>query len=108
MAMPRGSTPTSMALPERHRRVGGEVDDAHGAVDGTGDVGAAVVGRDGHEARLAGPPALRASNCAASLPSVLRTRITETLAFWRFTTTARLSSLVSAMLLERDWRNSSW
>ena len=30
------------------------------------------------------------------------------LAFWRFTTTARLSSLVRAMLLERDWRNNSW
>ena len=37
---------------ERHRRVGGEVDDAHGAVDGVGHVGAAVVGRERHEARL--------------------------------------------------------
>jgi hypothetical protein len=33
--------------------------------------------------------------------------MTETLAFCRFATTARLSSPVSAMLLERDWRNSS-
>ena len=48
------------------------------------------------------PTGISASNCDASLPSALRTRITETLAFCRFTTTARLSSPVSAMLDDRD------
>ena len=85
-----------------------EIDDAHRAVDGVGDVGARC--RSGAIATKRGslPTGTSASSCEASVPSALRTRITETLAFWRFTTTARLSSPVSAMLLERDWRNSSW